>query len=119
MKVYGSDSSELKNNVGFCPQDNLLFPWLTTLDHLIFFGMVCITCIEVHLERIKEFPRRELFRDDQILNRDIFLCSVTNVASSVVNLSQRMPTGPSSKLCTGTLLNYIVHLKKQFKKKLY
>lgn len=46
VKVNGkdlfSDIDGFRENLGLCPQHNLLFTYLTTLDHLIFFGMVCI-----------------------------------------------------------------------------
>lgn len=29
-----------RKNLSLCPQHNVNFPYLTTLDHLIFFGMV-------------------------------------------------------------------------------
>lgn len=37
-----SNIDHFRENLGLCPQHNLLFTYLTTLDHLIFFGMVCI-----------------------------------------------------------------------------
>jgi len=37
-----SNIDDFRQNLGLCPQHNLLFSYLTTLDHLIFFGMVCI-----------------------------------------------------------------------------
>ncbi|VVC36007.1 ABC transporter-like,P-loop containing nucleoside triphosphate hydrolase,AAA+ ATPase domain,ABC [Cinara cedri] len=44
VKVNGNDLfsnfDQFRDNLGFCPQNNLLFPYLTTLDHLIFFGLL-------------------------------------------------------------------------------
>jgi ABC-type multidrug transport system ATPase subunit len=37
-----SNIDDFRENLGLCPQHNLLFNYLTTLDHLIFFGMVYI-----------------------------------------------------------------------------
>lgn len=37
-----SNVDNFRENLGLCPQHNLLFSYLTTLDHLIFFGMVGI-----------------------------------------------------------------------------
>lgn len=35
-----SNIDDFRQNLGLCPQHNLLFSYLTTLDHLIFFGML-------------------------------------------------------------------------------
>lgn len=31
-----------RNSLGLCPQHDLLFPYLTAIEHLIFFGMVSV-----------------------------------------------------------------------------
>ncbi|KAF0758973.1 ATP-binding cassette sub-family A member 3-like [Aphis craccivora] len=44
VNVNGNDLftniDNFRQNLGLCPQHNLLFSYLTTLDHLIFFGML-------------------------------------------------------------------------------
>ncbi|VVC36008.1 Hypothetical protein CINCED_3A013120 [Cinara cedri] len=44
VKVNGNDLfsniDKFRENLGLCPQHNLLFSYLTSLDHLIFFGML-------------------------------------------------------------------------------
>lgn len=32
-----------RNSLGLCPQHDLLFPYLTAIEHLIFFGMVSVS----------------------------------------------------------------------------
>jgi len=39
------DIENFRQDLGLCPQHNLLFSYLTTLDHLIFFGMVYFKCL--------------------------------------------------------------------------
>ena len=31
---------EFRNGLGMCPQEDRLFPYLSVLDHLLFFGQV-------------------------------------------------------------------------------
>ena len=42
--VYGNSISsainEVRTLIGFCPQQNVLFPTLTVKEHLIFFGSI-------------------------------------------------------------------------------
>ena len=35
-----SDMAKARDSLGLCPQHNMLFPSLTVLEHLIFFGVV-------------------------------------------------------------------------------
>lgn len=35
-----SEMSEFRQNLGMCPQEDRLFPYLTVADHLWFFGRV-------------------------------------------------------------------------------
>lgn len=34
---------EYRKNIGTCPQEDRLFPYLTVMSHLVFFGMVSCT----------------------------------------------------------------------------
>lgn len=34
--------ARFRQNLGMCPQEDRLFPYLSVMDHLLFFGMVCI-----------------------------------------------------------------------------
>ena len=36
------DMAKVRDSLGLCPQHNMLFPSLTVLEHLIFFGMVTL-----------------------------------------------------------------------------
>lgn len=37
--------AKFRNDLGYCPQDDLLLPNLTVAEHIIFFGMVLSTII--------------------------------------------------------------------------
>ena len=38
-----TDMQAARDSLGLCPQHNMLFPSLTVMEHLIFFGMVGTT----------------------------------------------------------------------------
>ena len=38
-----TDMSKARDTLGMCPQHNMLFPSLSVMEHLIFFGMVMLT----------------------------------------------------------------------------
>lgn len=38
LKVY---ATEIRNNMGLCTQENMMFPNLSVYEQLLFFSMVC------------------------------------------------------------------------------
>ena len=41
-KNVNKDLEEIMNDMGLCPQDDILFPDLSVFEQLLFFGMVRI-----------------------------------------------------------------------------
>lgn len=49
------NTSEIQSSFGLCPQHNLLFTDLTVMEHLIFFGVVCVLLFNSKIQPILIF----------------------------------------------------------------
>ena len=47
--IYGhlmpDDLTEIRKSTGICPQQNVLFPSLTVMEHLSFFGVIKVLAV--------------------------------------------------------------------------
>lgn len=90
-----------RENLGLCPQHNLLFSYLTTLDHLKFFGMVCLyylkfliyTCYSQYIPfKLKGMPLKKATLEG--LN----LLKLLNITQKKDNLVSSLSGGMKRKL---------------------
>ena len=58
-----TDLTTARDSLGLCPQHNMLFPSLTVLEHLIFFGMVCIYVCFAWYPQLPIHPNMNLIKD--------------------------------------------------------
>lgn len=91
ISIYGYDLSNdldfIRQIIGFCPQESILFPFMTVQEHLEFFG------------KLKGLSGRELKIDTDQLVEDIDLVDKRNCLSSALSGGMKRKLSLGIALC--------------------